>query len=347
MSQRTVKQWSKPIVVFTLAVALMLSLAATSPAQAGGPVNRMLGVVPARGSVANQGTADAQTTATDQSVSTDQSASPNAARPARVNNLAYHNGPVMHTNVVYAIYWVPSGYSVSSGYVSTINQFFQNVAADNGKTSNVYFSDTQYTDKTNGNILYNSTFGGYVVDTNPFPTNGCTDSYTSKCLTDAQLRTEIQHVMSAQGWTAGSTHLFFMFTPKNVGSCSGSSCAFSYFCAYHSWSGSGSSALLYANQPYAAFVPSACDAGQHPNGDDADATINVVSHEHNEAITDPQGSAWYDRTGAENGDKCAWNFGTALGSTSYGQYNQAIGSGKYYLQQEWSNYSSKCVLTNK
>ena len=105
------------------------------------------------------------------------------------------------------------------------------------------------------------------------------------------------------------------------------------------WIGSGSTATMYANQPYAAFVPAACDSGQHPNGDDTDATINVVSHEHNETITDPQGSAWYDRRGYENGDKCAWNFGTVTSG-----YNQTINANHYILQQEWSNKSSGCVL---
>ena len=31
-------------------------------------------------------------------------------------NLRYHNGPVEHTNTVYAIYWVPSGYTTSANY---------------------------------------------------------------------------------------------------------------------------------------------------------------------------------------------------------------------------------------
>ena len=74
------------------------------------------------------------------------------------------------------------------------------------------------------------------------------------------------------------------------------------------------------------------------------STINVASHEHNEAITDPQGSAWYDRRGQENGDKCAWNFGSALGTTGSGSYNQLINGHTYWLQQEWSNKSSGCVL---
>jgi len=118
-----------------------------------------------------------------------------------------------------------------------------------------------------------------------------------------------------------------------------------HVCAYHSWFGSGASTTLYANMPFAALVPSACSPSQSPNGNAADATINVLSHEHNEAITDPNGNAWFDLLGYENGDKCAWTFGTPLGSTSFGQYNQAIGTGKYYLQQEWSNSTNSCVLT--
>ncbi len=266
-------------------------------------------------------------------------------RPSSANNLSYHGGPVMHTNAVYAIYWIPAGYSVSANYQSVINGFFANVASatSTGSTSNVYYSDTQYSD-TAGGITNKATFAGGIVDANPFPASGCTDSYTSVCLTDAQISAEIDRVVGAGA--RGTSTLYFMFTPKGVGSCyDASNCAFSQYCAYHSWFNLGSGLTLYANQPYADTVPAACDAGQHPNGDDADATINVTSHEHNEAITDEQGSAWFDNQGAENGDKCAWTFGTALGGASGQQYNQLIGAtGKYYLQREWSNRSSGCVL---
>ena len=259
-------------------------------------------------------------------------------------NLTYHKGPVEHTNTTYAIYWVPSGYSVSSDYESLINRFFTDVAAASGKTSNVYYSDTQYYDGS-GHIAYSSSFAGSYVDTNALPASGCSDSYTSVCLSDAQIQAEIKRVVAANGWPTGSTTEYFMFTAKGIGSCSGSSCAFSQYCAYHSWIGSGSSEILYANMPYADTVPSACDAGQHPNNSDADATINVTSHEHNETITDENGNAWYDRRGYENGDKCAWKFGTEIGSTAYGQYNQLINGNPYQLQQEYSNASSGCVLT--
>ena len=267
-----------------------------------------------------------------------------APQAAGSGDLLYHGGRVMRSNKVYAIYWQPTGFSVSANYQKLISGFFSNVARSNGKTTNVYWSDTQYGDST-GKIAYKSSFGGSYVDTAPFPASGCSDPYTAVCLTDLQLQSEIQRVITLKRWSPSATTAFFLFTPRDVGSCVGAACAYSYFCAYHSAFGSSAAPILYANMPYASFVPSACDAGQHPNGDDADATINVTSHEHNEAITDPFGNAWYDAAGYENGDKCAWDFGTALGSTAYGQYNQAIGSGKYFLQREWSNATHSCVLT--
>jgi hypothetical protein len=303
-----------------LAVGVLTNTAVAAPPTPAAPAGHPLGIVPPH----NQAAKNARTAG---------------------SNLSYHNGPVMTTNTVFAIYWVPSGFSVSQHYQTLIDGFFTNVATDSGKTSNVYFSDTQYYDASKTKISYSSTFVPSYLDTNPLPANGCSDSYTSVCLSDAQIQAEITRVMTARGWTAGPNKLYFMFTAKGIGSCAGSSCAFSQYCAYHSWIGSGSTATLYANMPYADTVPAACDAGPSPNGDDADATINVTSHEHNEAITDAQGSAWFDRRGYENGDKCAWNFGTALGSTAYGKYNQVIGTGKYYLQQEWSNAHSSCVLT--
>jgi hypothetical protein len=260
------------------------------------------------------------------------------------SNLLYHNGPVMHTNSVYAIYWDPAGSSMQSGYQSVISGFFSNVAAASGQSSNVYFSDTQYYDTT-GNIAYSSSFKGAVNDADALPASGCRDRYTSACLTDQQLQSEIAKVIAANHLPTGLGTEYFLFTPKNVGSCDGSACAFSYYCAYHSNFTDNGAQVLYANMPYAAYVPSACGSGQSPNANDADSTINVTSHEHNETITDPLGTAWFDQSGNENGDKCAWNFGNPVGGSPGAEYNQVIGSGHYYLQQEWSNHSSGCVLT--
>lgn len=264
-------------------------------------------------------------------------------------NLTYHGGPVLTTNRTVSIFWAPSNYPISTGYSTVINQYFDDVAVASGATDNVYSVLNQYYNSSNTHITYSSSHGGSYVDMQPYPTSGgCTDnvSQTTICITDGQIRAELQRLFSSSPSPIGAPSAnttYFVFTAKNVGSCFNSStCAFSYYCAYHSNVSVGATTVQYANQPYADTVASACDSGYHPNAatsPDADATINVTSHEHRESINDPLGNAWYDRRGAEGSDKCAWNFGTVTGG-----FNQTINNHHYILQQEWSNSGSTCKL---
>ena len=74
-------------------------------------------------------------------------------------------------------------------------------------------------------------------------------------------------------------------------------------------------------------------------GSFADNMASIIFHELSETVSDPLLNAWGDSKG-ENGDKCAWNFGYALGRAANGAlYNQKINGALYYLQQEWSNHS--------
>ena len=270
-----------------------------------------------------------------------------SSRTAGANNLSYHGGPVMHSDANYSVYWEPSGYSTSASYKTVIDGYFANVGAASGATSNDYSVATQYYDN-GGSIAYQASFGKRIVDSTPYPASGCTSTGGQPCLTDAQMQSELSTLISNQGLPQGTGTIYYIFTPPNVATCfdsTGTDCSsggahFDY-CAYHSSLGSGSGTTLYAVMPYAGV--SGCDSGQHPNGDPADATLNVTSHENIEAITDPLGTAWYDSSGQEIGDKCAWNFGSPLGGSSGAEYNEQISSGNYYLQQEWSNASSGCV----
>jgi hypothetical protein len=77
---------------------------------------------------------------------------------------------------------------------------------------------------------------------------------------------------------------------------------------------------------------SGCDPGDtsglHSQG--LAALANVTAHELEEARSDPASpGAWYDSSGAENGDKCAWTFGAPLVAFSNGS--------QWKLQGEWSN----------
>ncbi|MGI9117376.1 MAG: hypothetical protein ACR2JV_07050 [Gaiellales bacterium] len=286
------------------------------------------------------------------------------------SNLVFHNGgSVMHgpsngpTNI-YAIYWQGgasplAGYPVSSTYLSTIGRYLADITAAGtaGATNNTYASTTQYND-AGGYVSSTFVNGGVLTDTNSFPaTDGCTDTVTqtTRCLSNAQLGTEVLNFVTAKGLPTGMGTLYLLLTPQNVGSCySSSSCAFTQYCAYHtSITGTlptgGSARVLWANQPYTLTTSSGCASGSYPNGDAAaDSTINVISHEHQEALTDPLGNAWFDSKGYEDADKCAWNFGTKLGNAANGYaYNQLINGSRYYLQQDWSNKSAKCVLTGQ
>jgi hypothetical protein len=248
----------------------------------------------------------------------------------------------------------PATLTFDARYETLIDQYFTDVAAASGRTDNVYSVATQYFDNPGAvHIQYQSTFGGFVVSHDPLPTNGCADGSDTYCLTDQQLQAEIQHVLSSTGWQGGLDHMFFLMTPNGVGSCedaSGAACSTNAFCAYHSAFGTSiSTAVIYANEPYMGpLPPGECTEPTtqgFPNNDvDAETTINTISHEHNEAITDPLGNAWLandgplGRPGDENGDLCAYGFGTQIGGTDgVDAYNQVINTHHYELQQEWTN----------
>jgi hypothetical protein len=276
-----------------------------------------------------------------------------AAAPLTSTNLTYHGGPVMRAkSLTYAIFWTPpklqngTAAAVSPTYQSLIERYLKDVGG-----SGLYNVNIQYYQVVNGakqKIQNVSTWKGSWVDTSPYPASGCTDTATpGNCLTDAQIQAEVRKALTANGWTGGKTKIFFVFTSPGEGSCfaaDGASCAFTQYCAYHNWFRSGGTPVIYANMPYTGTNLDACGVAVSPNGDmAADSTINVTSHEHMEAVTDPMLNAWYDPSGFENGDKCAWRFGTL--DQDGGQANQQMNGHFYILQQEWSNASSSCVKT--
>lgn len=262
-------------------------------------------------------------------------------------DLTFHGGSVLHANRTHVIYWEPQGHSSPAGYKEEVDGFLGNVASASGSRANVYSIASQYTD-ADGNIAYRSAFAGSVTDTTAFPASGCSSSGSAVCLTDEQVISELSRVIAARDLPTGPEDVYVVLTPPGVGGCMtsqpGSACTDTAYCGYHSAYSDGIRDVLYANIVYGAI--NGCSSGQSPNGNPADDTINLLSHEHHETITDPYGYAWYDASYQEDGDKCAFDFGTSLGNTSSGAYNQEIGSGKYYLQREWSNRTSACELTD-
>jgi hypothetical protein len=264
--------------------------------------------------------------------------------------LVYHGGPVLQTGVTtYAIFWVPP--HLQNGGPTSLSAHYQtvqkNMLADYEKHG-IDNNNTQYyqtVGTANKYIQNNGAFGGFYLDTSAYPASGCSDTVTpGNCITDAQLQSEVTKVMGLKGWTGGLNKMFLVFTSSGEGSCfdsSSSQCAYSYYCAYHSYIG-GVTPVVYGNEPFG--DTSYCQVGGTPspnNDPQADTAATAASHELTEAITDPELNAWYTSLGNEIGDLCAYNYGT--NSWDSANANQMWNGRFYELQMEFDNHNGACV----
>jgi hypothetical protein len=73
---------------------------------------------------------------------------------------------------------------------------------------------------------------------------------------------------------------------------------------------------------------------------------SIIAHELEEAVTDPDLNAWFDRRGYENADKCAWTFGNTYTTSNGAQANMNLGGSDYLIQRNWVNASGgMCALS--
>jgi hypothetical protein len=108
------------------------------------------------------------------------------------------------------------------------------------------------------------------------------------------------------------------------------------FCAWHSHGTCNGVDIQVAYLPNTTGV-AGCDPGNLYNCNNYSqgtrSLANIFSHEFAEAITDSDLNAWYDSSGSEIGDKCAWQFASCVN----------LSNGKWQLQEEWSNSAGACV----
>ncbi len=268
--------------------------------------------------------------------------------------LGFSGGPVVDTAgtkgfTITPIFWQPAGgeFGFPPGYVAAVSGYIADIAAASGGNQNVYSLLGEYYGKTAGGkraLRYRITAGKPIIDTTPLPADGCEPAGNEygACLSDAQLRAELLRVIKANGLPTGLSAFYPVFFPDGVETedSEGATSADTY-CGYHGVFGPPTARILYGNEP---LQSSGCGGGQAPSGSVvADASIDTLSHEIMETMTDPTDTlAWTDRKGYEIGDICADYYGIPLGSTDPSnpgrtQYNQVINGGKYYTQTEFSN----------
>ena len=238
------------------------------------------------------------------------------ARGGGGRNLVYHGGPTIKTAKVVLIFWGPSFASggqpgpIASELIAYVGQF---------GTTGEYKTITQYSGIQQTNLLLDS----WIDPVNPPHT----------AVTDTDIHNEVNHYITTRaGGAINTSAVYEVFLPSGFYSTSGgsSSCGGPnlQYCAYHGHFTSGSTDVKYGSMPY----PS-CGGCQWTGWTDAQDFEHFICHETREAVTDPDLNAWYDRSGAEADDKCAWSPAPFLGTGGYG------------YQWEWSNADRGCVQT--
>jgi hypothetical protein len=161
--------------------------------------------------------------------------------------------PVLHAANTYAIYWDPEDI-YDGDWQGIIDGFLASLAASNGSPETAFALEAQYRDATGKPATVRSSYRGSYTDTNAYPIAGCTDPAPLSlgavtCLTDAQIRTQLETFISEHGLPKGMGTIYYILTPPGVTVCldAGGS---SGHCSDHTGSIAESRAAEEANESY-------------------------------------------------------------------------------------------------
>jgi hypothetical protein len=203
--------------------------------------------------------------------------------------LLYHGGSVLTVNAqVTAVFWGPSwaSQSFAADKITGLDSFYSGV----GGTAYVG-TNTEYTDST-GNVPSSVSYSGHVFD----PSDPGKHAPRVSDVLAAVARSVPNPVANAY---------YPVYSDQPPGHAG--------YCAWHSAGTINGVPIEFGFFFNLDGVPG-CDprdtSGLHSQG--LSALANVSGHELSETLTDPQLDGWYDSTGAENADKCAWTFGSSL-----------------------------------
>jgi len=243
--------------------------------------------------------------------------------------ITYHGGPVMTaatTKLYYIWYGNWSSYAKAQQILVAFGTSIGGTPAFNVNTS--YYNGSKQ------HVVNSVQLAGQY-----------SDNYSKgKSLSDQNILDIVTAAINAGGVPNDPNALYFVLTSPDVNETSGFG---SQYCGWHTNATIGKNDVKYSfvGNPLT-IAPSGCGVNNpSPNGDGgADAMTSVMYHELSETVSDPDGNAWYDKNGEENGDKCAWNFGTTFTASNGAKANQTFGSRNWLLQQMWLNVGSgSCV----
>ncbi|MBI1378124.1 MAG: hypothetical protein GC157_11675 [Frankiales bacterium] len=257
--------------------------------------------------------------------------SSHASRQSSAQTISYHRGPVLTASTGVAAYYIWYG-SWADSSKAIITDFGISLGGS------PYFNiNTTYYDGAGRKVVNKVTLAGQTVA--PY-TKG-------NALSDAQIQQIVGESISSGSLPADPNGIYVVLTAPGITETSG---FLTQYCGWHTHATLSGQDVKYAFVGDAAGPSLGNCAWQttaSPNGDPgADALVSVLAHEIEEATTDPDLNAWYDRRGNENADKCAWTFGTTYSAAGGGIANMRLGSRDFLVQQNWKAGSSQgCALS--
>ena len=245
---------------------------------------------------------------------------PQSNNPVTSNGINYHGGPLITSGP--SIYYIWYG-NWSGNSATTI---LTNLAKNIGGSPYFNINTTYY----NGSNIHVKNAVTYKTST--------TDSYShGTALSDSAVQAVVASALSSGRLPYDSSGVYFVLTSSDVNETSGFC---TQYCGWHTHATINGLDTKYAFVGNPDRCPSACAelTTTSPNGNvGADGMASIISHELEEATTDPDLNAWFDRRGAENADKCAWTFGTEHAAPNGSAYNMILGGAYYLIQRNWVN----------
>lgn len=238
-----------------------------------------------------------------------------------------HGGPIMVAPTVYLIWY--GNWNQSNGSDNPAGQGIVNDFLFGLNHSGYYATNTSYPGVS----------GAFTVG------GATTDKYSQgSILTDRKVASIVSNAINTGKFPKDSNGIYFVLSSSDVSESSGFC---SRYCGWHTYGTLTGTNIKYAFVGNANRCLNACAIQSvGPNGNaGVDGMISVIAHELEETNTDPNLNAWYDSTGAEDADKCAWTFGQSLPQTSSGAYynmtlpTPAGGSRPYLVQRELDSNS--------
>jgi hypothetical protein len=236
---------------------------------------------------------------------------------------------MLGTPTVYYIWY--GDWTADKTAVSILQHFAQ---FDGG--SPYYAINTTYYDGSNTHISNSINFGPSY-----------TDNYSlGNMLDDVGVETIVANAISGGHLPNDKNGIYFVLTWQDVQETTG---FITSYCGWHANATMNGVDIKFAfvgNANTQGLAACAVQTVSSPNGDPAaDAMASIVAHELEESTSDPDGTAWYDPSGNEDADKCAWTFGTTYATGNGSLANMNLGGLDYLIQQNWINgLGGRCGL---